>query len=80
MNGLKSIARCCRPSVLRTHCTFLALKEMCEKPLYDYGQSSFLPVSYADECLISLRYISVDAMLQRLERHSFYNLNKITHM
>ncbi|KAL6096309.1 tshr [Pungitius sinensis] len=48
--------------------------------LFETHLSSVPTDAFANMVNISRIYISVDVMLQRLERHSFYSLKKITHI
>ncbi|XP_068564750.1 thyrotropin receptor [Cebidichthys violaceus] len=48
--------------------------------LFETRLSSVPTDAFANMVNISRIYISVDVMLQRLERHSFYSLKKITHI
>ncbi|XP_060770200.1 thyrotropin receptor [Neoarius graeffei] len=48
--------------------------------LYETRLSSVPEDAFADMVNISLIYLSVDVTLRSLERHSFFNLKKITHI
>lgn len=51
-----------------------------KKATFGYRKEKCVPKICRKLLCLSPRYISVDVTLQRLERHSFHSLRKITHM